>query len=244
MGLAQVVDHDIARLDVAVYDTRLVRMMQRVGDGGAKFRRLAPAESLAAQPFLEIRAQYEVADNVDLTVVSTDLVYTDDAGVLELGSGTSLSQEHLGVVGIKRTQAGNLDRYQPVKLRVARLPDGPELSHPDQVNEFEMGNATRLLMVGRRGIRSHQIETTAAGAADHAGVILITDHFDRVMAMGATDVHKWCCLPAPGEPESHSLLAAAVSHGHAWDARNVALRVKEVPTATHVALRDALGMIK
>src|SRR5262249_1115503 len=130
--------HDVGRLEVAVNDTHAVRVLQGLGQLRHQPRRLAEGQPPYLEQVLEGDTLNEVTDEDGQAIQSQPLVDGDDARVAQLRGRPRLTPKtlHFFVVG---TQAAvqDLQRHDPVQLRVPCLPDGAERPLTDTLQQLE-----------------------------------------------------------------------------------------------------------
>ena len=117
-----------------------------------------------------------------------DLVDGDDAGVAELGGGSGLADEPLGLLLAGEVSAvGDLDGHQAIELGIAGAPDGAEGPGADLVDQLELSEPAVLDDLGARPLLVEAEGGAAGGAEDLALGVL--RRIEGVLAVGAEDLH-------------------------------------------------------
>ena len=188
------VEHDVARLQIAVDDAVLVGVMERVGHSGTQLGRLVIGEFSAGQPVLKRQSLDQVGDDIDDVAFKPHLVHADDVGVFKLGGGTCLAEKLLGLLAVKLSLAGDLHRHGPIEPGVSGLPHGAEPAGAQSLDQVEMADGPRALgaraLLGRmvRGLVGDEAEALAAGRAGDLIQRALLQTLDEVLAMGAADL--------------------------------------------------------
>ena len=91
------IHHDVAGLQIAMDDARLVGRVQGVSDLDAQLGGFPQSELPLGEPFLQAASLDEVADDVQRVPLAADFVNADDTRMLHLGGRPGLANEHLGV---------------------------------------------------------------------------------------------------------------------------------------------------
>ena len=131
------VDDDVGRLQITVHDSRLVRVVQCIGDFGAKCRRFARRQRLDPQPLFQRAALDEVADDVGFAVDPAGFVDARDAGVIQLSRGARFAQKLFRFGGGQASLVRHFDHDHSVQFAIPRLPDGAETSGTDALQQLE-----------------------------------------------------------------------------------------------------------
>ena len=187
---ALVIQHDVGRLQVTVDHASLVSVMQSLSDRDAQSSRFTSRQLLSGQPVGQRQSLDEIADDVQRVVLASNLVHRDDVRMPQLSSRASLSQEVLRLGFTELVFAGNLDGHRTVEFGVESLPDAAERSLAQTVNQFEMTDGLRVRpIVCDRLTVTRQIESAPAGLTRHVSGRIVTDQFNRLMAVGAANLH-------------------------------------------------------
>ena len=140
--LAVVVEHDVRRLQVAVDDALLVRVMQ----GPRHFRHNSAASRkpmlLAVSQSARSTPANQIADDEDDVFVPADFVNRHDVRMPKLRRRPRLAKELLDLGGRQLTFAWNLDRDHAVELRVAGLPHRSEPADADAGIRVRIGRSS------------------------------------------------------------------------------------------------------
>ena len=99
MRLANIVEHDIAGLEIPVDHTVLVGVLNGFGQLGHQCCRFLGCWPLAGKPVGECYAPHIVADNEELAVRLAHFMDRDDARMMEAGSRARLTEKALRFVG-------------------------------------------------------------------------------------------------------------------------------------------------
>src|SRR5271166_5044757 len=141
--LAPLVKQDVCRLEVAVQDPPLVRMMNGLGDGGHQPDRGRDIGGEVAQPLVQAAAGYQLHAEEALARALAHLVNGHDVRVVELrdGFGLVLKPDQLGFAG----EFGRLDHLE------SDLPVESDLPCPvDDAHSASAQLRQNLVAVGRR----------------------------------------------------------------------------------------------
>ena len=178
---ATAVEQDVLRLDVAVDNALVVRVLERVANlrhDGQCFAQRDPARVKQLAQAHPINVFHE---KIEQPVSPPKLVERDDAGVVQLGERLGLAREAFGegsVLADARRQ--NLERDNAVKFLLAGLIDGPHAPLSDQAKDFKLGklwgqlrggwSLERLGLAGRRraSSRGARLNLTAQPDLHHA----------------------------------------------------------------------------
>jgi hypothetical protein len=166
----------------------VVEGVGHVGDEPGGLRRGRPA---GGEQIGEGDAIDKVANQVRLTVLDPHFMDGDDGRVAELGGRAGLAEEpvQVGRAGPDVAPPGHLDGHHPVQLRILRLEHGPERPVADGFEEGEPADG-RAGHIGEAGGRARvQVEAGPAGGAGDLGSGVELEQLDRVLAVGAQDVH-------------------------------------------------------
>ena len=135
-------EHDVARLDVAVEDPLFVGIVQRPGDATYDVHALGEGHDLvlvsqAPEPGMQGLARDKVHHDVQLSQVLPKGVHFDDAGVVESGDGPSFLEEpRAKVFIIREMRVHHLDRHIAIQGDITspvdstHSPLAQELIHP------------------------------------------------------------------------------------------------------------------
>ncbi len=159
--LAVGVEHDIARLEIAVHDARGVGVGHGVGDLGAEFGRLAGSEPLGGEPFVQVCTLHEIANDKDRIAFAADLMHADDVRVCELGGCPGLAEEHLRLGRRELVLPRHLDCHDPIELGVTGFPDRSEFADADALQQLELPESLAVCVVDRLRIAADQAEAGA-----------------------------------------------------------------------------------
>ena len=119
--------HDVARLQIAVDDARIVRDRQTVGDLAGDLDHARGLQPLPLDRAVERLPGDELHDDERPAVQVADVVDGDDVRVVEQGRQPRLARQALGRDAVRRQLVGDeLDGDEPAQARIARLID---LSH-------------------------------------------------------------------------------------------------------------------
>jgi hypothetical protein len=162
------IQQDVRRLQVAVEDASLVRVMHRPGDFGDEPRRGLRIGGVAGQDLGQARAVDELHAEILPAVVLADLVDRDDSRMVEVGRRLGLVAEgvHLVVVG---PVAGpeHPDGDRPIEVPLPGLVDDPHAAAAEDPQQLEVAEVadTRPAreLVGRgpgRGVRANGLLRT------------------------------------------------------------------------------------
>jgi hypothetical protein len=143
MRLTIAVNHNVRWLEVTVYDTGFVGVVQRICNLCTQFSRLARRYRPHRQAISQRYSVNEVADNVEDSVIPAHFMDWNDVRVLELRSRPGFSKKHLGTGRIELVTSRNFYRNQAIKLGIARLPDCAEASRTELFKQLKMANHLR-----------------------------------------------------------------------------------------------------
>ncbi|OQA41686.1 MAG: hypothetical protein BWY52_02497 [Chloroflexi bacterium ADurb.Bin325] len=158
LGVAVPIQHDVARLDVAVNESLAVEgrqpvcHVQRHPQGGTLVD-----ETLALQLLREILAGHQLHDQIGVAVREVERVHLGDAGMVELARGAGFAAKPLaGLRVVGMTAADQLDRHVAPQRLVGRAVYGAHFAFADVLVQQESANPAR----------HHQL--AAAGRAEQA----------------------------------------------------------------------------
>ena len=127
--LAGGIDQDVARLEIAMHDARLVGEVQGVADGGQQLGRLALRQPLGVFELGQRDALDQVADDIDVVAVAADLVHADDMRMPQLRRDAGFVQKLFHLAGAQLPAPRNLQGHRAVELAY-RGPSRPCQSRP------------------------------------------------------------------------------------------------------------------
>jgi hypothetical protein len=113
----------------------------------------------------------------------------DDVRMPQLGSRPRLAQELLGLLGLQFTLARDLHGDCPLKLLVARLPDGAEGTHANLFDQLKVPDGPPVGRSVRDRAFPDQAEMAATGWAGQRAEIALLGKLKRFMTMQTTDFH-------------------------------------------------------
>ena len=116
-------------------------------------------------------------------------MYCHDAGVIETCSRPRLTQKAFGFFGRELAFAGQLDGHRAIQFAVVRGPDFPEGTDSNPVDQLKMAECPVLDSGARDRLVRQQVERTATAGTGHIAQPLVINHFDRIAAVWAVDVH-------------------------------------------------------
>jgi|GEM_PF-6769514 len=167
-----------------------VSIVERVGNVGNQFSRLAERRPLPAQPFVERHAVHERRNDVRLAVGVTDFEQRHDAGMAQLGRRLRLAPEAFRPLRAAHLfGARHLAGHHAVQPRVVGLADRAECTTPAFAQQLEWTQPPHpLRRRGRaRGKAPARVEQGAARRT--CRLARAVDHFDRQMTVRARESH-------------------------------------------------------
>ena len=124
LDTAAVGDHQVRRLEVAVYDTAAVRVAKRIEHLDAEVRRLRWRERTeAVRQIVERFAAHEFHHHQQLVVLMMQFVDRGDAGMVQARERHRFAAEALEHLGVAQIGIQDLDRDLAVERLVDRLVD-------------------------------------------------------------------------------------------------------------------------
>ena len=188
---ARHVHEDVLRLQVTVDDSGFVSFVQSRCDLRTLFDRFPNSWRVSFDPLVEARPVDEVAGNVDLPVFPADLVDGDDVRMPDLSGRPGLTQKLLGVIATHPVRTWDLNGDGPIQFRVASLPHTAERALPDAVLQLEMSQRFFMRAVVSGSLKiTCQIESAPAPITRHIAGRIVIDQFNRLMAMGTSNLHS------------------------------------------------------
>ncbi len=144
MRLAVIVDEDIGRLYVSVDQSSLVGIVQRLGHGRHKFRRLLPRKPRLLKRPCQIGSLDIPRDDEERKVRrASDVVDRDDMRVFEAGHSAGFGQIEFGIFGARNPiRVGHFDGDGAIQLFVpcpkneAEAPSSQQPFNPIAANSF------------------------------------------------------------------------------------------------------------
>ena len=129
--------HDVARLQIAVDDARIVRDGQAVGDLAGDLDHARGLQPLPLDRAVERLTGDELHDDERPAVQLADVVDGDDIRVVEQGRQPGLTREALGRDVVRRQLVRHeLDRDEPAQPRIARLVDLSHAAGPEGADDL------------------------------------------------------------------------------------------------------------
>ncbi len=133
--------HDVLRLEIAVYDCPSVRCRQRIGHLSGDLHHAALRQSAAFQQVAQSLAFDQFADNVDQPILAADIVNRNNIRMIQRAGGAGLLFEALAAPRVVRHVRGeHLKSHSAAKACVecaihlahaARPQEGSDLVRPD-----------------------------------------------------------------------------------------------------------------
>jgi hypothetical protein len=188
------VEQDVGRLDVAVDDAVLVRVVQGVGHLREHYGSLAGGETAGGKDVSERRALDEPGHQVRQAVLLPDLVDRDDRLVVQPDAALGLVEDPLAVVpGEGSPLVGDLDGDVAVELPVVRLVDDAERPAAHLLDQLEPVQRPRPRAVHGEG-RPFRVQSDGRPAvrAQVGPGLGPADQLQAVTAMGAESAHGLC----------------------------------------------------
>ena len=179
--------HDIGRLDVAMDQPVVVRVVEGLGDLRDEQGALPEGEPALLQRVPERRALDEVGDQDGDVIQREDLVEPHDPRVAELGGDPGLSLHAYGIqAALQGMLMGDLQGDDAIELGIPGAPDRAERAMADPIEQLESADDPDL--VDRRALAyPRQSEGVAAFLAVDAAALLV-DGRDRMVAARADQV--------------------------------------------------------
>ena len=150
--LAGLVEQQVFRLDVAVDDCMIVRVLQRVADwrhDGQGLFRLQPAR---AEELAQVHAVNILHQQVKQPVGLSEVVDRDNVRVTQFCERLGLASEAFGELRIFFPLGGeDLEGHEPVERFLPRLVNHPHAAAPQAGQDFELREMRRNLFQ-RRGL--------------------------------------------------------------------------------------------
>ena len=161
---ALLVEQDVLRLDVAVDDALLVRVLERLADGRHDHQRLLRRQLPRLQQLPQAHAVHKLHQQVIEAVGLAEVIDGDDVGMVEPGQGLRLAREPLGKARVFLLLAGqDLERHKAVEPRLARLIDHAHAAAAQAFENFQLRELAGDLLQRRRGFRLGGTTLRAAG---------------------------------------------------------------------------------
>ena len=144
-----VLQQDVLRLDVAVDDSLLVRVLERRGDLICDPQRVGQRElPLAFETLVDRLAGDERHHVIEMPLVLAEVVDREDVGVTEARDDVDLSAESLGAHREGKFPEEDLDRDVAIQLEIASEPDDRHTSAADLALETVTLSEQRLRLQG------------------------------------------------------------------------------------------------
>ena len=139
------------------------------------------------QPIGQRDAVHPIADDVDSTLVATDLMHADDIGMIQLSCGTGFVDELQLLLRIELPAPRDLHGDNSIQFRIEGPPNRSESAHPDTGHEFEMADRRQRIRRLLEFVAS-QAELTAAQFTNNACKRCIGGDIHRLVAMRTANV--------------------------------------------------------